>query len=102
MPWADGDFLTPTNLNTKGGTASSSAGYSTNTIRPESGNTISPLGMVDLRSGGLSLRTTSSNGSSSNLTNGEFCLVNVSATSAQLAFRSGNTTYIFNAIQATP
>lgn len=98
MPWGDGDYITPTNLNSKGASATSVAGFSTNTLRPESGSTISALGMFDLRGGGLSLRTFSSAGSSSNLTNGEFCVVAMSGTSAQLAFRSGNTTFLFNAI----
>lgn len=59
-------------------------------------------GTFDLRNAALSLRTTASVGSSSNLTQGEVCLVNVSATSAQLAFRSGATTYLFNAVVASP
>lgn len=59
-------------------------------------------GTLNLRNGALSLRTTASAGSTSNLTQGEFCLVNVSTTSAQLAFRSGATTYLFNAVVASP
>lgn len=54
-------------------------------------------GTLNLRNAALSLRTTSSAGSSSALTQGEICLVATSTTSAQLAFRSGATTYLFNA-----
>lgn len=59
-------------------------------------------GTLNLRGGALSLRTTTSSASASNLTNGEICLVAVSTTSAQLAFKSGNTVYVFNAVQASP
>jgi hypothetical protein len=59
-------------------------------------------GTFSTRGGALSFRTTNSSGSASNLTNGEFALISVSATSAQLAYRSGNTVYIFNAVQASP
>lgn len=40
MPWVEGDGLTPTNLNTKGASATSVAGFSTNTLTPESGTSI--------------------------------------------------------------
>lgn len=59
-------------------------------------------GTLNLRGGALSLRTTASSASASNFTQGEFYLCNVSATSAQLGFRSGNTVYVFNAVQASP
>lgn len=59
-------------------------------------------GSLNLRGAALSLRTTNSAGSTSALTNGELCLVAVSATSAQIAWRSGNTTYLFNANVASP
>lgn len=59
-------------------------------------------GVVDMTRAALSVRTTASSASASNLTQGELCLVAVSTTSAQLAFRSGNTVYVFNAAQASP
>ena len=66
-------------------------------------STMAPsYGIVDLRGASASLRTTNSAGSSSALTNGEICLVAVSNTSAQIAWRSGNTTYLFNAVAASP
>lgn len=39
-PWASGDSLTPSTLNAKGASATSSGGFSTNTLRAESGATI--------------------------------------------------------------
>lgn len=41
--WTEGAALTPTNLNNNLASASSSTGFSTNTLRAESGNTISLL-----------------------------------------------------------
>jgi hypothetical protein len=41
MPWSDGDWVSPTNLNNKTASATSVTGYSTNTLNPESGNTLS-------------------------------------------------------------
>jgi len=38
--WVTGDILGPTNLNNKGGSATSAAGFSTNTLGAESGNTV--------------------------------------------------------------
>lgn len=40
MPWQTGDIVGPTNLNLRGASASSTTGFSTNTLNPESGNTI--------------------------------------------------------------
>ena len=45
-----------------------------------------------------SIRTTNASGTSATVNDAEFRLVAVSTTSAQLAWRSGNTTYLFNAI----
>lgn len=70
--------------------------------RSAASNIALSYGTLNLRGAALSLRTTNSAGSSSALTNGEICLVNVSTTSAQLAWRSGNTTYLFNANVASP
>ena len=41
MPWQTGDIVGPTNLNLRGGSAASSTCFSSNTLRPESGNTVS-------------------------------------------------------------
>ncbi len=44
MPWVDGDVLSPENMNTKGASAPSVDGFSTNTLGAEVGSFISALG----------------------------------------------------------
>lgn len=68
----------------------------------QSSGSLRLYGAANFQQASVSLRTTSSSASVSNLSAGELALVNVSTTSAQLAWRSGNTTYVFNAIQASP
>ena len=46
MPWSSGDSLSPSNLNNRGASATSVAGYSSNTIRAETGQTVSVLSAV--------------------------------------------------------
>lgn len=48
--WQTGDVVGPTNLNARGGSATTLAGFSTNTLAPESGSTLSVSGSVVLRS----------------------------------------------------
>lgn len=69
---------------------------SSNIISPRDSK-LSFTGSIDYRGASLSLRTTSSSASASNLSANEIAVVAVSTTSAQLAFRSGNTVYIVNA-----
>lgn len=58
MVWADGDALSPTNLNLRGESASSVGGYSTNTLKAESGSIISSLGYTLKASAVSSVGTT--------------------------------------------
>ena len=63
-----------------------------------SGGSVNAHGFAHFEKAHLSLRTTNGSGNSSNLSDKELAIVAVSATSAQIAVRSGNTTYLFNAV----
>lgn len=47
--WASGDSLSPSNLNSKGASATSSVGFSTNTLAAESGGTIAVSSSASMR-----------------------------------------------------
>lgn len=192
IPWIDGEYVTPSALNAHGVSVTSTAGFSTNTINSDSGQTITffnqsgatvvllaerlvatnvqiqsggfftlgslsgatrlqlsgsgfgvlnatnnfapfsaasflasdgasagpgigfvsetslgffrsgastlrqSYGTFDLRNAALSVRTSTSAASVSNLTNGELCFMEMSQTSARLAVRSGNTVYFWS------
>lgn len=60
----------------------------------------SNLAVLDLRKARVFSRTTTASASSAVLADGEFAITAIGASSAVLAFRSGNTTYLWSSTTA--
>lgn len=62
------------------------------------GGSAQSQGFAHFEGAHLSMRTTGSSGNSSTISSAEIAVVAMSVSSCQLAVRSGNTTYLFNAV----
>lgn len=103
--WASGDTLDSTTLNLRGASATTTVGYSTNTVLADSGNTVSAGTYASQASwffgNFLSAVTGSASGTTASITTqGAFyvSILSLTTNGAEIGIRSGNTVYRFASV----